>query len=351
MGMNALEVRRRVMLAQPHEAVAVGAVASFRTDVLSPLKMSFDLLPIQAGTGDPSPENVRPITGHDGFTRTGTGKNLFDGEYTNCGITATGGVYSISNSDSRVAVIPCKPNTTYTATKIEGSNRFIICSADTYPVVGTQLTNYYNSPIEGTESKSFTTNGSAKYIVIGVTTSSAKEEPKMQVELGSTASDFEPYTGTSYSTTFPTPPGTVYGGHVRDNGDGTGTLTVDTAFISTTWGDIGNATEYTDNIRKRMTLPVADNKDKRGDAVCNVAPTTTTGIGYDRVQMVIHESNSYVYITLPKNTASDTPVQIVYYIATPQTYTLSMNAIQSLIGQNHVWVDNADEVSVEYWGH
>lgn len=366
MGVNALEVRRRVMMAQPHEAVASGAVASFRTDVISPLPLEFDLLPIQEGTGDPSPENVRPITGHDGFTRVRTGKNLFGGDKwltTGQGTvdlenrTVSGGNNSGTTIPKLSVFTKYKANTQYT---------FIVDFSTTatngrpgYRFVYTDGT-FENLKDEVTEAKTrrvsvFSSNASKTLKYINGTAFSGTKTFYVDgcgiFEGVLTAQQFEAYKGTSIETTFPTPPGTVYGGHVVDNGDGTGTLTVDTAFISTTWGDIGNATEYTDNIRKRMLLSVADNKNKRGDAVCNVAPTKTTGIGYDLVQMVIHESNSYVYITLPKNTASDTPVQIVYYIATPQTYTLSLDAIQSLIGQNNVWVDNADSVSVEYWGH
>ena len=45
---------------------ASGAAASFRTDAAAPLRSLFvSIDPVQSGSGDPSPENVRPISGWD----------------------------------------------------------------------------------------------------------------------------------------------------------------------------------------------------------------------------------------------------------------------------------------------
>ena len=75
--------------APPETFVAVGrtteytdlgpvAIASFETNVESPLRaLSVAVEPIQAGTGDPSPENVRPITGRDTVTVTRAGVNVW----------------------------------------------------------------------------------------------------------------------------------------------------------------------------------------------------------------------------------------------------------------------------------
>ena len=43
-----------------------------------PLKVVTRIDPVQSGTGDPSPENVRPITGHTAVNLRHTGKNLLD---------------------------------------------------------------------------------------------------------------------------------------------------------------------------------------------------------------------------------------------------------------------------------
>lgn len=64
-----LDRRRRILLESPHLETAQGTVASFKTDLKSALKeCKIYFSPIQSGTGDPSPSNVRPISGWDGVT-------------------------------------------------------------------------------------------------------------------------------------------------------------------------------------------------------------------------------------------------------------------------------------------
>lgn len=51
------------------EATASGNPATFTTDVSRPLKAcTVTFAPVQSGTGDPSPENIRPISGWDGIS-------------------------------------------------------------------------------------------------------------------------------------------------------------------------------------------------------------------------------------------------------------------------------------------
>ena len=50
----------------PEFKTVTGKIVSFVTKRIAPLKIEADLEPIQSGTGDPSPENVRPISGHTG---------------------------------------------------------------------------------------------------------------------------------------------------------------------------------------------------------------------------------------------------------------------------------------------
>ena len=56
-----------------------GNPVAFATNVQKPLSaFTIPFLPVQSGTGDPSPENVRPISGWTGVTANRAGKNLFD---------------------------------------------------------------------------------------------------------------------------------------------------------------------------------------------------------------------------------------------------------------------------------
>lgn len=66
-------MRRRLLMMSEAEALteyqATGNPASFITDVAKPLKgLSVPFLPVQTGSGDPSPQNIRPISGKDSIT-------------------------------------------------------------------------------------------------------------------------------------------------------------------------------------------------------------------------------------------------------------------------------------------
>lgn len=55
MGVSALELRRRVLMAQPHKERKTGGIVSFKTHVPQVLDVAVPLSPVQAGTGDPYP--------------------------------------------------------------------------------------------------------------------------------------------------------------------------------------------------------------------------------------------------------------------------------------------------------
>lgn len=94
------ESLRRLMLAKAatgvplNEYTAYGNPLSFNTNVAKPLvDLTIPFSPYQAGTGDPSPENVRSISGTDHVNVWRTGSNIFDISFlTATGITVTNGV-------------------------------------------------------------------------------------------------------------------------------------------------------------------------------------------------------------------------------------------------------------------
>lgn len=502
---SALETRRRALMFQPHRAMATGAIASFRTDVLSPLKMSFDLLPVQDlhGQSNPYPpgggknllqllttetttsnsvtftvnadgtvstqgtasgtavfrhymtsadlpnnslilngtpsggswtttygmafcsssgsvigsadsgngstisaerlselaqiqivirsgtnanglvfkpmirlasvtdgtfapySNICPITGHDGFTRTGTGKNLLpqtnyntqyftvasDGSVTQNNPSSAPFTWAYSQSIMRVTLPPGKYTITETLTKaVTNSNHTVRTMDDKENARG--IVN--GAKNVGTYSGTFTLT---KWTNLGVVVKLYDGVAKFSITPGETAQPYEPF-GHSYSTTFPTPPGTVYGGHVTDNGDGTGTLVVDkVCFVPSVVSSIGTASTGVKYIS--TLLPTGMNA--KAESIYNECISSEykfrVSAPSDSGWFRVHPNNIFIFDDrfTSKETAesilADEKPQFVYELATPVQYTLSLTALQSLIGQNHVWVDNADEVSVEYWGH
>lgn len=67
---NLLESRRRILLTTPHlESPTPANPLTFKSNMSAKLKEGkVYFTPVQEGTGDPSPDNVRPISGWDGVT-------------------------------------------------------------------------------------------------------------------------------------------------------------------------------------------------------------------------------------------------------------------------------------------
>ena len=111
------------------------------------------------------------------------------------------------------------------------------------------------------------------------------------VTTGSTPTAYEPYTDDTYSITFPSEAGTVYGGTLDVT---SGVLTVDRGIIASYNGE---------------TLPAE----------------------------WISDRDKYVAGTTPT-----TGAQVCYELATPVTYNLTPTEIKSLLGDNNVWADAGD---------
>lgn len=84
------------------EDTATGNPLTFITDVSKPLKsLLIPFTPIQSGTGDPSPENIRSILPWDGLTVFGGGKNLLNPtKYVFNTITSRGLTFEVQSDGS-----------------------------------------------------------------------------------------------------------------------------------------------------------------------------------------------------------------------------------------------------------
>ena len=126
--MGMIDLRRRLIDRMPHKKTAEGAVASFSTDVKAPLKVLFELKPIQAGSGDPAPDNVRAISGHDSTTIMHHGGNLLKGKFSS---GKSGSVTFTVNDDGSVST-----DGTSTSTAVLRSDGISVDEGGTYKLYG-----------------------------------------------------------------------------------------------------------------------------------------------------------------------------------------------------------------------
>ena len=172
------------------------------------------------------------------------------------------------------------------------------------------------------------------------------------IELGSTASDYQPYVGTTY----PIPLGqTVYGGTLDVT---TGKLTVNLAMV-----DLGAKNWYSSTAagRTRFRASITDierisSPNVRASLLCSNYPTKTANQTYQGtigVSLQQNESDIYIYdpqmesMTTAEFKSAMSGVQLCYKLATPQTYQLTPTEVATLLGDNTIWADTGD-TTAEY---
>ena len=194
------------------------AIASFNDgeDIVMPsLKVAIE--PVQEGSGDPSPTNIRPISGWDEVDVTRCGKNLFDRDSIRRGVYTKQDGTTQSGSDTTnfsSQFIKVKPNTIYSITMFgesyENGSLFGVYYDENKNGLN-QFTNILR--LVSNESKTFTTPSNAYYIVFtgyrGAGIDIFTTANTMVCEGTPTA--YEPYNGQTYTIDLG---GTRYGGEV-----------------------------------------------------------------------------------------------------------------------------------------
>lgn len=253
------------------------------------------LEPKQAGSGDPSPENVRPISGYDSVTVTRCGKNLVD--YTKARPKDV--------SDS-IEIIP-------NGVKWSGDYYFLI------PIlgmpIGSTIVCSYTSELAGRWNIQYTDgtfgvlypaagshmtlpqNKAARNLLIYSSTPTQVVTDaifrNIQLEFGSTPTAYEPYQGTTATLTLPE---IIYGG----------TVDAVTGVGEKTWGYIASY--------NGESLPGEWISDRD---VYSAGTTPTTG------------------------------AQVAYKLATPEPFQATGNqALTSLVGYNSIYT-NGDSITLK----
>lgn len=332
-------------------------VESFEGMPLNPVTV---FAPKQAGSGNPSPTNIRPITGCDVLAISRVGKNLFlrenilDGLY-----IAAAQMTALSGTKS--TFVKCKPNTTYTVSKIPGFT-FRVAYTTEYPVAGVPIKNFTDNG--NATSLTIRTGSDAQYLVAYVWLDGKGDDAdaifaSLQIEEGNIATAYEA-PGNTYTVQIGQ---TVYGGRFDWL---TGKLTLEWEFVEL--GD--NAQFYSANtmvypngerIRVTYVLPsLAQDSANEPQLVCNQlvndykiggwgnGPIDNVWIlaGYpDTLVMALPVS---VYGTTENSIRAkfaETPMQVAYKLKTPTEIQLTPREILALSGTNTLYGDGEINIS------
>ena len=138
-----------------------------------------------------------PITDLTTVTVRKQGKNLFDKNNSHTLNGYLSGNTITANNNCRTIYIPCLPNTTYTVSKIQ-SSRFAVAFAEETPAIGSTVHEIIRS--DASTSITATSSTNDNYIAVWIfhgkydTTITLNEIlSNLQIELGTTATDYEPY--------------------------------------------------------------------------------------------------------------------------------------------------------------
>lgn len=338
------------------EYEATGNPLTFETNVAKPLKsLVASFLPVQSGSGDPSPTNVRSISGWSGVNVWHTGKNLFDSEFENGNVNAIdGSIARYETTTNRIisGFVELLPGT-YSISCKEGkqSSIYFYESADesTY-IYSERLSSWINNP------RNFTLANKRCAIIVLRNSDNSNISPsdvtEFQLEVGETATAYSPYVGESYPVTFPAEPGTVYGGSVDLV---TGVLTAEWAKIAlngseANWSNYNQGTAFSISITGMKNVA---SKQVICDRFKQINNITSFGV-------YAYAKNNYAYfinatdisgvsdIESWKAYLAENPMDFAYELATPVTYQLTPSQISALIGDNTIWSDANSDCEVTY---
>lgn len=339
-------------------------------------KLTIAVEPYQEGTGDPSPTNVRPITGWDEVKVTRTGKNLLENHYKVGQVTEKGITWTV-NKDGSVVINGTSTGNTYlyltetggmtlkpgTYTRFLGSDKSFSGIR-----LNCRIGSAAGADAFGIAPDAQTATISEDTVIIvrlsvpsGNTYSNITVYPMIVSGTYTTATfpAWEPYASTTLPISLKYATGsTVYGGTVTINRDGTGSVVVDRAYIEMSGFQYeSGATRFW---YANVPSPYGATVSRTGSFVCDkyIAVTdgraisgVTTGMCYFGAQKSNGNCDFYVHDTRYTDAttfnAAVGPVSIAYKLSTPTTYTITAPQLTSLLGNNTVWCD-AGQVTVKY---
>ena len=291
-----------------------------------PLGVKVSWEPVQEGSGDPSPDNIRPITGRDAVRVTRCGKNLIDPRFINY---LSNNIYIHRKYDSHEPFI-LQGGVTYTLS--------IDCEYLPNEILFRRYIGENLKSVLNTDQITYTPEQDTEcyFAFYWSEASGVPEKAKIQLELGSTATPYEPYTGAKTDIALPE---TVYGG----------TLDVETGVVTVN----REAIKYIPTER----IPYGGNGYARYKMILSKTAVETDSESLcDRFRRKFEYQLSEEYEYVSSNIANiwsnrwetlldavtwfkENPTTIVYKLSEPYTIQLSPQQIAALSGVNTLYTD------------
>lgn len=330
-----------------------------------PIKsLKINIVPKQSGSGDPSLTNIRAISGWDAVDVLHTGKNLLSPNAEVVNAYVEGGGYIALSPTDRTAIIEVAPNTTYTwkwnRVAITGNDDSAINVYTEYPIPNVTEGRFLGTYMTTSGATlTFTTGANECYIGVKIgnvdKTNISETIANSQLEVGSTATDYEPYEGETITTNLPQ---TVYGGIV-DIIEGKGQPTYHyfkplgsestLTDLGTYWGWVGdisqtpygygNNPQYGECSHFKFGTECIVGLDASSGAYFLIYKTALPNIS------TLAEFKTWV----ANQRTNGTPLEVAYRLATPTAseFTTTPTEVKTKLGSNNIWSESGT-VDVEY---
>ena len=315
------------------------------TDNSSIFGLSVGIDPVQAGSGDPSPDNVRPISGHSTAVITRTGINIWDEEWETGTIRNDNGQDSSSDTSIRFKnYVSVKPETTYryvNGSGASGAVHFYNESKTQLSVVSVNTSNAYT----------FTTPATCAYIRYNTNTSYGGTYLN-DISINYPSTDTVYHAGHVQTVTIDLD-GTRYGGVLDVPA---GTLTVDRVYeefdgsADETW-----TTEYVNGTYPRRFGIILQNNVVTSHVITNLFKLYAWGVRdftcdarNNKFYACLETTGSVMTVADFKTWLASNNLQVVYELATPVTVTLTPATLSLLKGENNLWASTGDILDLTY---
>lgn len=348
--LNLLESRRRILLTAPHlESPTPANPLTFKSNMTAKLKEEkVYFTPIQEGTGDPSPDNVRPILGWDGITVTKCGKNLVDIE----DMKAKYPWSTASYKSYKVYVGPNRNVTVSVGSFPPGGKSFYFGISGIHQNSSDMTWMYHKTVPSYNKTSAKVTTDSKGYVYITLYAQNTQGlndfytyflDNNFQVEFGEEATSYEPYVEPT-KITIPFPK-TIYGGYVDlVNGEVVEEWGVlDLGEVN--WGTLsGNRARIVNFVSKYNTIESEYHSVPLAIAEKYVGRSASTVLKFSEFAIT---KNLTLYYDGENNPSG----KIAYPLATPIHHTIGPQVIRPFKGVNNIWSDANGNIEIKFWKH
>lgn len=343
---------------------AEGSVAAFADGAndVAVKSLTATITPVQSGSGDPSPTNIRPISGRTGMTVDASAINIWDEQTTVGGYYDSTGAWRTDSSILGCAnAIPVRPGMQLYCYSANGAAVYVSLFGRMV-TIGTSATDAFISRTRR-ENQSFTIPDGAECLYFNfASTYGTTYQNDVSINYPATVQGMSP-TARLVPIDWQTQAGTVYGGTLDVV---SGVLTVDKIFrqcdADSNFGK-SNSTSIDEFFLRNSSgeegisgMPYGAENIICSHAASFLALSTTEvctrlgGGGQARIcfPLSMNINTLALFKTwLGEQATAGTPLQFCYKLATPHTYQLTPTEVRTILGGNTIYTD-AGAVSVEY---